>query len=61
MLQQVQPSSTWDADLQNLYNVAFDQGRPTSFPSQLFTGQIELKCLVNLYFIALIKSGFNYE
>ncbi|KAJ9132859.1 hypothetical protein P3X46_033685 [Hevea brasiliensis] len=38
---QIQASSTWDADLQNLYNVAFDQGRSTSFPPQPFTGAIE--------------------
>ncbi|KDP41786.1 hypothetical protein JCGZ_26804 [Jatropha curcas] len=38
---QIQPSSTWDADLQNLYNVAFDQSRSTSFPTQPFTGTIE--------------------
>ncbi|OAY37256.1 transcription factor bHLH63 [Manihot esculenta] len=38
---QIQPSSTWDAELQNLYNVAFDQGRTTSFPTQPFTGTIE--------------------
>ncbi|KAJ4838311.1 hypothetical protein Tsubulata_040965 [Turnera subulata] len=38
---QIQPPSTWDADLQNLYNVAFDQGRSTSFPPQAFAGSIE--------------------
>ncbi|EEF49415.1 conserved hypothetical protein [Ricinus communis] len=38
---QIQSSSTWDADLQNLYNVAFDQGRSTSFPTQPFTGAID--------------------
>ncbi|OMO74343.1 hypothetical protein CCACVL1_16835 [Corchorus capsularis] len=44
---QIQPSGTWDVELQNLYNVAFDQGRsttttPTSFPShQPFAGSIE--------------------
>ncbi|XP_007042169.2 PREDICTED: transcription factor bHLH63 [Theobroma cacao] len=38
---QIQPSATWDVELQNLYNVAFDQGRSTSFPSQPFTGSIE--------------------
>ncbi|XP_038705859.1 transcription factor bHLH63-like isoform X1 [Tripterygium wilfordii] len=31
---------TWDSDLQNLYNVTFDQGR-SSFTSQPFTGPIE--------------------
>lgn len=36
------PSSTWDADLQNLYSLEFQQaGRSTSFPSQPFTGSIE--------------------
>nr|WIE96118.1 basic helix-loop-helix transcription factor [Loropetalum chinense var. rubrum] len=41
---QIQPSSTWDSDLQNLYGVDFHQGRSTpSFPSQPmpFTGSIE--------------------
>ncbi|XWS40050.1 hypothetical protein CRYUN_Cryun18bG0107500 [Craigia yunnanensis] len=38
---QIQPSATWDVELQNLYNVAFDQGRSTPFPSQPFTGSIE--------------------
>ncbi|KAJ0010495.1 hypothetical protein Pint_34672 [Pistacia integerrima] len=41
----LQPSSIWDADLQNFYNLAFDQGRSTitttPFPSQPFTGSIE--------------------
>uniref|UniRef100_A0A2N9EXW2 BHLH domain-containing protein n=1 Tax=Fagus sylvatica TaxID=28930 RepID=A0A2N9EXW2_FAGSY len=40
-LQQLQPSSTWDADLQNLLNLEFHQGRSTSFPSQPFAGSIE--------------------
>ncbi|XVE93640.1 hypothetical protein REPUB_Repub01dG0211400 [Reevesia pubescens] len=39
--QQIQPSATWDVELQNLYNMAFDQGRSTPFPSQPFTGSIE--------------------
>ncbi|KAJ0010220.1 hypothetical protein Pint_34680 [Pistacia integerrima] len=38
----LQPSSIWDADLDNFYNLAFDQGRSTTtttpFPSQAFTG-----------------------
>ncbi|XVF45293.1 hypothetical protein PTKIN_Ptkin02bG0194000 [Pterospermum kingtungense] len=35
-------SATWDLELQNLYNVAFDQGRSTTpFPSQPFIGSIE--------------------
>ncbi|XP_031267786.1 transcription factor bHLH49-like [Pistacia vera] len=40
----LQPSSIWDADLQNFYNLAFDQGRSTTtstpFPSQAFTGDV---------------------
>uniref|UniRef100_A0A5B7A490 Putative transcription factor bHLH63 n=1 Tax=Davidia involucrata TaxID=16924 RepID=A0A5B7A490_DAVIN len=39
---QIQPSSTWDADLQNLYNVEFHQGRSTSFQSNQFTGSVEV-------------------
>ena len=36
--QQTLPSTTWEADLQNLYNAAFDQaGSTSSFPSQPFT------------------------
>ncbi|XP_027355524.1 transcription factor bHLH63-like [Abrus precatorius] len=38
---QILPSSNWEGDFQNLYNVAFDQGRTTSFSSQPFTGLIE--------------------
>ncbi|XVE49042.1 hypothetical protein DITRI_Ditri01bG0050300 [Diplodiscus trichospermus] len=38
---QIQPSATWDIELQNLYNVAFDQGRSTPVPSQPFTVSIE--------------------
>ncbi|KAL6209587.1 hypothetical protein ACLB2K_020527 [Fragaria x ananassa] len=39
---QVQPPTTWDADMQNLFNVEFHQGRTAPFPSQpLFTGSIE--------------------
>jgi hypothetical protein len=38
-LQQLQPSSTWDADAQNLFNLEFHQGRSISFPSQPFTGR----------------------
>ncbi|KAJ7967312.1 transcription factor bHLH63-like [Quillaja saponaria] len=37
---QIQPSATWEADLQNIYNVALGQGRLTSFPSQQFTGTL---------------------
>ncbi|KAL1061108.1 hypothetical protein V6Z11_1Z043900 [Gossypium hirsutum] len=41
-MQQIQPTATWDVELQNLYNVAFDQGRSTPpFPSQPFAGSIE--------------------
>lgn len=32
------PPATWDADLQNLYNAEFQQGRSTTYPPQLFTG-----------------------
>lgn len=40
LLQQVQPPTTWDADMQNLFNVEFHQGRTAPFPSQpLFTGR----------------------
>ncbi|KAA8536095.1 hypothetical protein F0562_028573 [Nyssa sinensis] len=39
---QIQPSSNWDADLQNLYSLEFHQGRSTSFPSNQFTGSIEV-------------------
>lgn len=38
-MQQIQSTATWDVELQNLYNVAFDQGRSTPpFPSQPFAG-----------------------
>ncbi|CAK9315901.1 unnamed protein product [Citrullus colocynthis] len=41
-LTQFQPSSGWDVDLQNLYNVGFDQGRSSNaFSSQPYTGSIE--------------------
>ncbi|KAG5123989.1 hypothetical protein JHK82_030726 [Glycine max] len=37
---QILPSSNWEGgDFQSLYNVAFDQGRTASFPSQPFTGK----------------------
>lgn len=40
--QQFQPSATWDAaELQNLYSMAFDQGRSAPFPSQPFAGCIQ--------------------
>ncbi|TYH94276.1 hypothetical protein ES332_A12G030000v1 [Gossypium tomentosum] len=41
---QIQPSPTWDVELQNVYNVAFEHGRSTTpFPSQPFAaaGSIE--------------------
>ncbi|XP_022747074.1 transcription factor bHLH63-like [Durio zibethinus] len=37
---QIQPSATWDVELQNLYNVAFDQEGSMPFPSQPFTGTL---------------------
>uniref|UniRef100_A0A9I9D6A4 BHLH domain-containing protein n=1 Tax=Cucumis melo TaxID=3656 RepID=A0A9I9D6A4_CUCME len=41
-MQQFQPSSGWDVDLQNMYNVGFDQGRSSNaFSSQPYTGSIE--------------------
>ncbi|TYI99706.1 hypothetical protein E1A91_A13G035700v1 [Gossypium mustelinum] len=41
-MQQIQHTAIWDVELQNLYNVAFDQGRSTPpFPSQPFAGSIE--------------------
>ncbi|KAL6270090.1 hypothetical protein ACE6H2_027001 [Prunus campanulata] len=38
---QAPPTAIWDADLQNLFNVEFHQGRTTPFQSQPFTGSIE--------------------
>ncbi|CAL2278642.1 unnamed protein product [Prunus armeniaca] len=38
---QAPPTAIWDADLQNLFNVEFQQGRTTPFQSQPFTGSIE--------------------
>ncbi|KAF5177637.1 Transcription factor bhlh [Thalictrum thalictroides] len=39
---QAQPSSSpWETDLQNLYNVEFNQTRPVTFPPQSFTGILE--------------------
>ncbi|GFY89702.1 cryptochrome-interacting basic-helix-loop-helix 1 [Actinidia rufa] len=35
---QIQSSSAWDGNLQNLYNMEFLQGRSTSFPAQQFSG-----------------------
>ena len=36
--QQIQSTSAWDGNLQNLYNMEFLQGRSTSFPAQQFSG-----------------------
>ncbi|PSS29438.1 Transcription factor bHLH63 like [Actinidia chinensis var. chinensis] len=38
---QIQSSSAWDGNLQNLYNMEFLQGRSTSFPAQQFSGSSE--------------------
>ncbi|KAF5448828.1 hypothetical protein F2P56_029327 [Juglans regia] len=38
---QLHPPLTWDADLQNLFNLDSHQGRSISFPSQPFTGSNE--------------------
>ncbi|CAK8569256.1 unnamed protein product [Lathyrus sativus] len=40
---QILPSTTWEGDFQNLYNMNFDQARATSFPSQpqFYTGLVE--------------------
>ncbi|GKV42826.1 hypothetical protein SLEP1_g50191 [Rubroshorea leprosula] len=38
---QIQPPAIWDAELQNPYSMAFEQGRSTSFPPQPLTGFIE--------------------
>ncbi|CAL0334158.1 unnamed protein product [Lupinus luteus] len=39
---QILPSSTWEGDFQNLYNnVAFDQARTPSFPSQPLSGVVD--------------------
>ncbi|KAJ8767138.1 hypothetical protein K2173_013535 [Erythroxylum novogranatense] len=38
---QIHPTPNWDVDQQSLYNVAFDQGRRTSLPSQQLTGSVE--------------------
>lgn len=42
---QIPSSLQWDADLQNIYNMEFQQGRSTSFPIQTFTGTIESSSL----------------
>jgi len=55
ILQQIQAPPTWDADLPNLYNVAFDQGRQPTFPVQPFSGKTELSCVFYLHFIDLIN------
>lgn len=38
---QIQPSSTWDPELQSLYGMEFQQSRLTAFQSQQFTGSTE--------------------
>ncbi|KAI5402452.1 transcription factor bHLH63 [Lathyrus oleraceus] len=40
---QILPSTTWEGDFQNLYNMNFDQARAASFPSQsqFYTGLVE--------------------
>ncbi|KAH7835965.1 hypothetical protein Vadar_031522 [Vaccinium darrowii] len=38
---QIQTSSGWDGNLQNIYGMEFLQGRLTSFPGQQFTGSNE--------------------
>ncbi|KAI3712207.1 hypothetical protein L1987_70758 [Smallanthus sonchifolius] len=38
---QIQPTTMWDADLQNLYKVEFDQGTLIPFQSHQFTGSNE--------------------
>ncbi|KAI3815153.1 hypothetical protein L1987_14809 [Smallanthus sonchifolius] len=38
---QIQPTATWDADLQNLYKVEFEQGTLIPFQSHQFTGSNE--------------------
>ncbi|XP_021738627.1 transcription factor HBI1-like [Chenopodium quinoa] len=42
---QIPNSLQWDAELQNIYNMEFQQGRSTSFPLQTFTGTIESSSL----------------
>lgn len=38
---QIQPPSTWDPELQNLYGMEFQEARLTTFQSQQFTGSSE--------------------
>lgn len=55
-MQQFQPSSGWDVDLQNMYNVGFDQGRSSNaFSSQPYTGKdkIELCSQLSFFFFFL--------
>uniref|UniRef100_A0A803LDQ1 BHLH domain-containing protein n=1 Tax=Chenopodium quinoa TaxID=63459 RepID=A0A803LDQ1_CHEQI len=42
---QIPNSLQWDAELQNIYNMEFQQGRSTSFPLQTFTGTVESSSL----------------
>ncbi|KAL9245004.1 hypothetical protein vseg_018714 [Gypsophila vaccaria] len=39
--QHITNSVLWDADLQNIYGMELQQGRPTTYASQTFTGTIE--------------------
>ncbi|CAH1425908.1 unnamed protein product [Lactuca virosa] len=39
---QIQPTATWDADLQNLYKMEFEQGTLIPFQSHQFTGSNEV-------------------
>ncbi|XP_047182175.1 transcription factor bHLH63-like [Vigna umbellata] len=38
---QLLPSSAWEGDFQNVFNLDFDQVRATSFPSHLSSGLVE--------------------
>ncbi|XAR59551.1 hypothetical protein NMG60_11015426 [Bertholletia excelsa] len=40
-LNYIQPTPTWDANIQNLYSVELLQGRSTAFPAQQFAGSSE--------------------
>ena len=49
-MQQFQPSSGWDVDLQNMYNVGFDQGRSSNaFSSHPYTGKDKIELCSQLY------------
>ena len=48
-MQQFQGSSGWDVDLQNLYNVGFDQGRSSNaFSSQPYTGKDKIETMQSI-------------